>query len=46
MVDVVDCFELENYVVKKVENYVRFILIIIRYFIFEFWLFENDFRFY
>ena len=36
MAEAADCFELENYVVKKVENYARFTLIIIRYFIFEF----------
>lgn len=44
MAEAADCFELENYVVKKVENYARFTLIIIRYFIFEFRLLENDFR--
>ena len=43
MADAADCFELGNYVVKKVENYARFTLIIIRYFIFEFRLLENDF---
>lgn len=36
MAEAADCFELENYVVKKVENYARFTLIIIRCFIFEF----------